>query len=63
MTDDRDPVDVELDGVPGAEAPRVELANIRRLVERHGVAPADTLGVIRSTVAMVEELALRRPSG
>jgi hypothetical protein len=51
----------ELAGVPGADAPRVELANIRRLVERHGVAPADGNGVIRSTVAMVEEVLVRRP--
>lgn len=39
----------------------VELANIRRLLERHGVAPADGHGVIRSTVGMVEEALIARP--
>lgn len=51
----------QLEEVPGPAAARVELANIRRLVEKHGVAPADGNGELRSTVAMVEELALRRP--
>jgi hypothetical protein len=51
----------ELDGVPGADAPRVELANIRRLLERHGIPPADGHGVIRSTVGMVEEALIARP--
>ena len=39
----------------------VELANIRRLCVRHDVREADGNGVLRSTVAMVEELAIRRP--
>ena len=51
----------ELAEVPGADAPRVELANIRRLVERHGIAPADGNGELRSTVAMVEEALVDPP--
>lgn len=56
-----DLVAAELLGVPGEEAPKVELANIRRLLQKHGVAPADGNGVLRSTVAMVEEALIRRP--
>lgn len=51
----------ELDGVPGEREARLELANVRRVVERHGVAPADGNGVLRSTVAMVEEALVQRP--
>lgn len=51
----------ELDAVPGADTAALELANIRRLVERHGIQPADGNGEIRSTVAMVEEALIQRP--
>lgn len=51
----------ELDGVPGADAPAVEVANIRRLLERHGVRPCDGLGEVRSTVAMVEDALVSGP--
>lgn len=51
----------ELSAVPGADNPRLELVNIRRLVERHGIEPADGNGELRSTVAMVEEALVRRP--
>lgn len=54
-------VDAALAGVPGAAAPGVELANVRRLLDRHGIPPADGNGVIRSTVAMVEEALIQRP--
>jgi hypothetical protein len=40
----------------------VELENIRRLCERHGVAEADGNGELRSTVAMVEEALIARPA-
>lgn len=43
----------------GVEEGALEVANIRRLLDRHGVREADGLGVARSTVAMVEELVLR----
>lgn len=52
----------ELADIPGTREARLELANIRRLVERHGIAPADGNGEIRSTVAMVEEALVRRPA-
>jgi hypothetical protein len=38
----------------------LELANVRRLCERAGVAPADGNGELRSTVRMVEELVASR---
>jgi hypothetical protein len=38
----------------------LELANVRRLCERAGIAPADGNGKLRSTVAMVEELVISR---
>lgn len=45
----------------GVEEGALEVANIRRLLERHGVREADGLGVHRSTVTMVEEALLARP--
>lgn len=41
----------------------LEVANMRRLLERHGVAPADHQGVARPTVAMLEEALVARPPG
>lgn len=55
-----DPV-AEVATVPTVDEPRLELANIRRLCERHGIPPADGNGELRSTVAMVEEGLIRRP--
>jgi hypothetical protein len=45
----------------GVEEGSLEIANIRTLLERHGVPPADGNGVLRSTVAMVEEALIARP--
>lgn len=41
----------------------LEVENIRRLLERHGIAPADALGVHRTTIAMLEEALVARPAG
>lgn len=43
-----------------ADCGGVEAANIRRLLDRHGVPVADRNGVRRSTIAMVEELLVGR---
>lgn len=44
----------DLAAIYGYEA-GIEVSNIRRLLDRHGVREADRQGVVRSTVAMVED--------
>lgn len=50
----------DLAAIYGYEA-GIEVSNIRRLLDRHGVREADGNGVVRSTVAMVEEALIARP--
>lgn len=44
----------------GVDEGALEAENIRRLLIRHGVRESDGLGVVRSTVAMVEDFIVSR---
>lgn len=47
----------------GVDEGSLEVTNIRRLLERHGVRECDRHGEVRSTIAMVEDVVVsgRRP--